>query len=134
MSYTQKLTTFTKGNQLSNCGKYNLEDLDDMFCDTQFSNNEDKFLEDVLIKSKSFSGKFDLSSTVTIMEQLDDDEMNMYMLLEDDDDKLKELHAEIARLVELDNKITERVNDEFESQMEIPCSAELDYEFQQQSE
>ena len=48
--------------------------------------------------------------------------------------RLIELQTEIARLKELDNKITERVNEEFEAQIEIPCSAELDYEFQQQSE
>ena len=54
--------------------------------------------------------------------------------------RLKELQTEIARLEELDNKITNRVNDEFESQYDyfqkcyVECSLELDYEFQQQSE
>ena len=96
MSYTQKLTTFTKGNQLSNCGKYNLEDLDDMFCDTQFSNNEDKFLEDVLTESKSFNGKFDLSSTVTVMEELDDDEMNMYIVLDEYNELLPDDEVECS--------------------------------------
>ena len=48
--------------------------------------------------------------------------------------RLKELQTEIARLVELDNKITERVNAEFESQIEVECSLELDYEFKYQSE
>ena len=85
MSYTRKLTTFTKGNQLSDCGKYNLEDLDDMFCDTQFSNNEDKFLEDVLTLESDLSHA-QLCKSVTIMEQLDDDEMNMYIVLEDDNE------------------------------------------------
>ena len=46
--------------------------------------------------------------------------------------RLKELQTEIARLEELDNKITNRVNKEFET--EVECSLELDYEFQQQSE
>ena len=87
MSYTKKLTTFTKGNQLSNCGKYNLEDLDDMFCHTQFSNSE-LYLEDVLTENERGRAyqAYTLTSTVTIMEQLDDDELNMYMLLEDDDE------------------------------------------------
>ena len=84
MSYTQKLTTFTKGNQLSNCGKYNLEDLDDMFCQTQFSNSE-MYLEDVLTLESDLSHEY-LVKSITIMEQLDDDEMNMYMLLEDDNE------------------------------------------------
>ena len=48
--------------------------------------------------------------------------------------RLKELQTEIARLEELDNKITERVNDEFESQIEVPCSAELDLAMQYESE
>ena len=59
--------------------------------------------------------------------------------------KLKELQTEIARLEKLDNKTTERINAEFErisnteqkvhhSQIYIPCSLDLDYEFQYQSE
>ena len=59
--------------------------------------------------------------------------------------KLKELQTEIARLEKLDNKTTERVNAEIErisnteqkvhhSQIYIPCSLDLDYEFQYQSE
>tara|TARA_B110000971_G_C19700844_1_gene359781 strand:+ start:98 stop:256 length:159 start_codon:yes stop_codon:yes gene_type:complete len=48
--------------------------------------------------------------------------------------RLKELQTEIARLEELDTQITNSVNDEFESQIVVPCSLELDYEFQQQSE
>ena len=66
--------------------------------------------------------------------------------------RLKELQTEIARLEELDNKITNRVNKEFEDNAPehepdyidfinkegkytpIECSLELDYEFQYQSE
>ena len=66
--------------------------------------------------------------------------------------RLKELQTEIARLEELDNKITNRVNKEFEDNAPehepdyidfinkegkytlIECSLDLDYEFQQQSE
>ena len=65
--------------------------------------------------------------------------------------KLKELQTEIARKLEkgapftLDNKTTERINAEIErisnteqkvhhSQIYIPCSLDLDYEFQYQSE
>ena len=102
MSYERKLTTFKKGNQLSDCGEYHLEDLNDMFSDTQFTNSE-LYLEDVLTISSN--GKddnhYDLSATVTVVDSYGNDEGNMYMLLEDD---------------------------------EVECSAELDYEFQQQSE
>ena len=59
--------------------------------------------------------------------------------------KLKVLQTEIARLEKLDNKTTERVNAEIErisnteqkvhhSQIYIPCSLDLDYEMQYQSE
>ena len=80
MSYEKKLATFTKGNQLSDCKEYNLQDLEDMFSDTQFTNSE-LYLEDVLTTSP-----LALSSTVTVMEELDDDEGNMYILLEDDNE------------------------------------------------
>ena len=45
-----------------------------------------------------------------------------------------ELQTEIAKLEELDTRITNRVNNEFEAEIEVECSLELDYEFQQQSE
>ena len=111
MSYERELTTFEKGNQLSNCGKYNLQDLEDMFSETEIGGAEDEdenetFLEDILIESKSFKGKFDLNMSVTIMEQLDDDEMNMFIIKSEHEDT--------------NNK--------------VECSLELDYEFQQQSE
>jgi len=59
--------------------------------------------------------------------------------------RLKELQTEIARLAELDKKTTERINAEIErisnteqkvhhSQIYIPCSLDLDYEMQYQSE
>ena len=105
MSYTQKLTTFKKGKQISNCGEYRLEDLDDMFCETQFTNSE-LYLEDVLTENERGAAynAYTLTSTVTVFEELDDDEGNMYILL----------------------------NAAFET--EVECSAGLDYEFQQQSE
>ena len=48
--------------------------------------------------------------------------------------RLKELQTEIARLEELDTKTTNRVNNEFEAEIVVECSLDLDYEFQQQSE
>jgi len=58
--------------------------------------------------------------------------------------RLKELQTEIARLQEIDNKTTERVNAEFErysnteqkvhhSQIHIPCSLEQDMEWANES-
>ena len=48
--------------------------------------------------------------------------------------RLKELQTEIARLEELDNKVTNRVNNEFESQIVVECSLDLDLEFARESE
>ena len=48
MSYTKKLTTFRKGNQLSNCGEYNLQDLQDMFAETEIGGTDEEiYLEDI---------------------------------------------------------------------------------------
>ena len=128
MSYERELTTFEKGNQLSNCGKYNLQDLEDMFNETEIGGSEDEngdevVLEDILIESKSFKGKFDLNMSVTIMEQLDDDEMNMFIIKSEHEDT-NNLPCDKIDSAELDN-----FRDD-----EVECSLELDYEFQQQSE
>ena len=48
--------------------------------------------------------------------------------------RLKELQTEIARLEELDNKITERVNNEFNDEIVVECSLDLDLEFARESE
>tara|TARA_R110001583_G_scaffold32968_1_gene111833 strand:+ start:160 stop:405 length:246 start_codon:yes stop_codon:yes gene_type:complete len=73
MSYQRELTTFKKGNQLSTCGEYNLQDLSEMFSQTQIDGVEEYTeLEDILNEDNTV-----LSMSVTIMEQLDDDEMNM---------------------------------------------------------
>ena len=47
--------------------------------------------------------------------------------------RLKELQTEIARLEALDNKISDRVNNEFEAEIVIPCSADLDLEMYNES-
>ena len=45
-----------------------------------------------------------------------------------------ELQTEIAKLEELDTRITNRVNNEFEAEIEVECSLALDYEFANESE
>ena len=78
MSYQRELTTFKQGNQLSTCGEYNLQDLSEMFSQTEIDGTEEYTeLEDILTESESSTNDFDLFMSVTIMEQLDDDEMNM---------------------------------------------------------
>ena len=73
MSYQRELTTFKKGNQLSTCGEYNLQDLSDMFSQTEIDGAEEYTeLEDILNEENTV-----LSMSVTIMEQLDDDDINM---------------------------------------------------------
>ena len=52
--------------------------------------------------------------------------------------RLKELQTEIARLQEIDNKITKKVADEFDAiesdELQIPCSKDLDMEWANESE
>ena len=48
--------------------------------------------------------------------------------------RLKELQTEIAKLKELDNKITERVAKELDEMIEVPCSLEQDMEWANESE
>ena len=45
-----------------------------------------------------------------------------------------ELQTEIAKLEELDTRITNRVNNEFEAEIEVECSLALDYSMQYESE
>ena len=109
MSYTRKLTQFTIGKQYSTCGEYMLEDLNDMFCQTAFSNNDDYYLEDVLTENDRTSpvNAFTLTENVTVKEELNDGEMDMFI------------------------ELTDYCFDEY---VQVECSAGLDYEFQYQSE
>ena len=108
MSYTKKLTTFKKGNQLSDCGEYHLEDLNDMFCQTAFSNNDDYYLEDVLTENERGRAynAYTLTENVTVLEVLNDDEMDMFI------------------------ELTDYGYDEY---VQVECSAKLDYEFANES-
>ena len=47
--------------------------------------------------------------------------------------RLKELQDEIARLKEIDRQISERVDKEADDSIVIECSADLDYEFANES-
>ena len=49
-------------------------------------------------------------------------------------ERFQELQTEIAKLKEIDNKITERVAAEFDAEIEIPCSLEQDIEWANESE
>ena len=81
MSYTNEKTTFKKGNQLSTCGEYNLQDLSDMFSQTEITGFEEYTeLEDVLNEDNTV-----LSVSVTIMEQLNDDSMDLYIRKSEDE-------------------------------------------------
>jgi hypothetical protein len=102
MSYQRELTTFKKGNQLSTCGEYNLQDLSDMFSQTEIDGAEEYTeLEDILNEDNTV-----LSMSVTIMEQLDDDEMNMCI---------------------------KKYEDDHNDDIVVPCSAELDNQMYNES-
>ena len=85
MSYQRELTTFKQGNQLSTCGEYNLQDLSDMFSQTCIGGSEDEnghevVLEDILNEENTV-----LSMNVTIMEQLNNDEIDMFIKKSEDE-------------------------------------------------
>ena len=160
--YQKELTTFKKGNQLSTCGEYNLQDLSDMFSETEIGGSEDEngdevVLEDILIESKSFKGKFDLNMSVTIMEQLDDDEMNMFIIKSHELIKSEDEHCDCGNELEGKDVICESCEDEITDEyiitkvdynddggmpfeeahinhdIIIPCSAELDNQMYNES-
>ena len=101
MSYTNEKTTFKKGNQLSTCGEYNLQDLSDMFSQSEIDGTEEYTeLEDILNEDNTV-----LSMSVTIMEQLNDDSMDMYI----------------------------RKSEHEDTNNKVECSASLDNEFANES-
>ena len=124
MSYQRELTTFKKGNQLSTCGEYNLQDLSDMFSQTEIDGAEEYTeLEDILNEENTV-----LSMSVTIMEQLDDDEMNMCIKKSEDehnDDDRYEVDGSSVG----DGKYEDDHNDD----IVVPCSAELDNQMYNES-
>ena len=100
MAYKENevVAKYTKGNSKSDCGKYNVNDLLEMFDETEITVDE-------------------LGNTdgVTVNDCIEND------------------------LVTEDLVVTSECDDMFcyvrdNSEIEIPCSLELDYEFQQQSE
>ena len=163
MSYQRELTTFKKGNQLSTCGEYNLQDLSDMFSETCIGGSEDEnghevVLEDILtVCSNGEVEKYNLSMSVTIMEQLDDDEMNMFIIKSHELIKSEDEHCDCGNELEGKDVICESCEDEITDEyiitkvdynddggmpfeeahinhdIIIPCSAELDNQMYNES-
>ena len=143
--YQKELTTFKKGNQLSTCGEYNLQDLSDMFSQTEIDGAEEYTeLEDILNEDNTV-----LSMSVTIMEQLDDDEMNMCIKKAEDCDCGNKLEGKDVICESCEDEITDEYiitkvdyNDDGGMPFEeahinhdiiIPCSAELDNQMYNES-
>ena len=80
MSYEKELTTFKKGNQLSTCGEYNLQDLSDMFSETCIGGSEDENGHEVVLEDILNEDNTVLSMNVTIMEQLNNDEIDLFLM------------------------------------------------------
>ena len=158
--YQKELTTFKKGNQLSTCGEYNLQDLSDMFSQTEIDGAEEYTeLEDILTESNTWLDKshFELSMSVTIMEQLDDDEMNMFIIKSHELIKSEDEHCDCGNELEGKDVICESCEDEITDEyiitkvdynddggmpfeeahinhdIIIPCSAELDNQMYNES-
>ena len=85
MSYEKELTTFKKGNQLSSCGEYNLQDLSDMFSETCIGGSEDENGHEVILEDILNEDNTVLSMSVTIMEQLNNDEIDLFIKQSEDE-------------------------------------------------
>jgi len=96
MSYEKELTTFKKGNQLSDCGEYNLQDLSDMFSETCIGGSEDENGHEVVLEDILNEDNTVLSMSVIIMEQLNNDEIDMFIV------KSEELEVECSASLDLE--------------------------------
>ena len=96
MSYEKELTTFKKGNQLSSCGEYNLQDLSDMFSETCIGGSEDENGHEVVLEDILNEDNTVLSMNVTIMEQLNNDEIDLFIM------QSEELEVEVECSADLD--------------------------------
>ena len=98
MSYREKevVAKYTKGNSKSDCGKYNVNDLLEMFDQANVTKNANGDFEDFTVNDCI---EHDLLTKDLVVTSESDDMFCYY-------------NKEIV----------------------VPCSAELDYEFQQQSE
>ena len=104
MSYRENevVAKYTKGNSKSDCGKYNVNDLLEMFDEAEITVDEYGSTNGVTVNDCTEVYQSTLLVTEDLVVTSECDDMFCYVR---------------------DN-----------SEIEIPCSAELDYEFQQQSE
>ena len=98
MSYREKevVAKYTQGSMQSDCGEYNVQDLIDMFDETEITIDE-----------------YGTTDGVTVNDCIENDLVTKSLVVTSEcDDMFCYYNKEIV----------------------VPCSAELDYEFQQQSE
>ena len=120
MSYKEKevVAKYTKGNYFSDCGEYNVQDLLEMFDLAMVTKNESGDFELFNVNQCVSNGTTDINLVVT--SEVDD--MFCYV---NKDTKLQN---------EADRYFIEAKYNLIDESIEIPCSLELDYEFQYQSE
>jgi hypothetical protein len=111
MSYKEKevVAKYTKGNKLSDCGEYNVNDLLEMFDEANVTKN-------------ALGDYYDF----TVNDLVTDDnttKVNLVVTSECDD-----MFCYLNKDTVLQNEV------DLELAFEIPCSLELDYEFKYQSE
>ena len=119
MSYKENevVAKYTKGNKLSDCGKYSVNDLLEMFDEAYVTKNANGDFEDFTVNEVVTFGTTDVNLVVT--SECDD----MFCYLNKDTVLQNEIDLEF---IEANNSIINPDN-------EIPCSKELDYEFYYQS-
>ena len=120
MSYKENevVAKYTKGNKLSDCGEYNVNDLLEMFDEAYVTKNANGDFEDFTVNEVVTFGTTDVNLVVTS----ECDDMFCYV---NKDTKLQN---------EADRYFIEAKYNLIDESIEIPCSLELDYEFQYQSE
>ena len=119
MAYKENevVAKYTKGNSKSDCGKYNVNDLLEMFDETNVTKNALGDYYNFTVNECVTFGTTDVNLVVT--SECDD----MFCYLNKDTVLQNEIDLEF---IEANNSIINPDN-------EIPCSKELDYEFYYQS-
>ena len=115
MSYKEKevVAKFTKGNAVSDCGEYNLNDLLDMFDETNVTKNELGDYYDFTVNDciDNDFNNYKVNRSLVVTTECDD--MFCYLNKDNNEDVMGSFD---------------------ENGDAVECSLELDYEFQYQSE
>ena len=123
MAYKENevVAKYTKGNSKSDCGKYNVNDLLEMFDQAEITVDEYGSTNGVTVNDCTEV----YQSTLLVTEDL--------VVTSESDDMFCYLNKDTVLQNEIDLEFIEANNSIINPNNEIPCSKELDYEFYYQS-